>query len=225
MFPPHTSRPSGCDLAAAREPRSGNSSRTDRALVFRRMSTPGVTLSPESNGSAIHPEIEMSLSASPSTQVRLPGFATALVPSSCVCSRGPRPTRRETHDAEGPPCEIEIEGLAPSPELWLPRCHAVFPAKPVSVPQPAVPQHVLDVLPAVDLVKPRRCSLERAVQIQHLRNSPPFPWVKRRPWPPCRPVCPGVKPGVPGLRAPTGQTSCRGDWSSPARAQAPTPSS
>lgn len=57
MFQLHTLRPSGSGLTARLEPRSGNSSRTDRALVFRRMSTPGVTLSPESNGSAIHPEI------------------------------------------------------------------------------------------------------------------------------------------------------------------------
>ena len=57
MFQPHTLRPSGSGLTARLEPRPGNSSRTDRALVFRRMSMPGITLSPESNGPAIHPEI------------------------------------------------------------------------------------------------------------------------------------------------------------------------
>lgn len=58
MATPHTPRPAGSRLAACRRPRIRDCSRTDRALVFRRTSTPGITLSPGSNGSAIHPEIE-----------------------------------------------------------------------------------------------------------------------------------------------------------------------
>ena len=87
MFQPHTLRPSGYGLVAILEPSSGDCSRVDHALVFRRSFAPGITLSPESDGPALQPE-------------------------------------------------IEIEGLAPSPRLWLPGRHPVYPGMPRSIPPP-----------------------------------------------------------------------------------------